>query len=134
MKKLLPLLALLIFSIACQKGPVEIEKEVETDLEDAFVHTAYFWYKEGSSAEEISAFEANSEKLRNIETVQAFFAGPPAATNRAIIENTYDYAIVFLFKNLEDQEYYQEHPIHKQLIVDHEHMWERVMVTDVDRE
>lgn len=132
MKKLIPVLALLVFIIACQKAPVEIEKEIETDIRDAFVHTAYFWFKEGATEEQVSAFKMASEKLREVETVLGYFAGAPAPTTRPVIENTYDYAIVFLFEDLEAQEYYQQHPLHIELIENHQDIWEKVMVTDVD--
>ena len=133
MKRLI-YLSLIILLASCQKGPIEIEREIETDvtLEDAFVHSAYFWFKEGTTAEEIDAFKASSERLREIETVRSFYAGPPADTDRPVIENSYDYAIVFLFKDLEAQEYYQQHPLHLELIEKHSEMWEKVMVTDVD--
>ena len=132
MKKLIPLFTILIFTFACQKSPIEIDKDVEVDLEDVFVHTAYFWFKEGTSTERIAAFKASSEKLREIETVMGYFSGSPAPTTRPIIENSYDFAIVFLFEDLEAQNYYQEHPLHLELIEKHQDIWERVMVTDVD--
>lgn len=133
MKRLIPVLALLVFVIACQKAPVEIEKEIEADIQDAFVHTAYFWFKEEATSEQITAFKAASEKLREVETVLGYFAGAPAPTTRPVIENTYDYAIVFLFEDLEAQEFYQQHPLHLAMIEKHQDIWERVMVTDVDR-
>ncbi len=134
MKRLTLLFIVSLFAFACQKAPVEIEEEIETDLEDAFVHTAYFWFKEGTSQEQIEAFKASSERLREIETVQGYFAGGPAPTTRPVIENSYDFAIAFLFKDLEAQEYYQKHQLHLDLIENHQDIWERVMVTDIDLE
>lgn len=121
---------------ACQspKGEQEVEiKQVanEKALSAPFIHTAYFWLKEGVTEEEKAAFIKDSKALANIETVLAFYDGQPASTNRDVVENTYDYAIVFHFADLEAQEFYQEAPLHKSMIEKHEHLWERVMVTDI---
>lgn len=122
------ILSALTFS-SCQ-----IEREVEFDIafEDAFVHSAYFWFKEDATEEQISAFKEDSEKLKEIKTVKGFYTGKPANTNRPVIENTYDYALIFLFEDLEAQEYYQKDPLHVALIEKHAPIWERVMVTDVE--
>ena len=133
MKNFIILLVFLFFTAACHKyEPVEVETQVEIAPADAFVHTAYFWFKEGTTSAQISDFKSSSEKLREIETVQGYYAGSPAPTTRAVIENSYDFAIVFLFKDLEAQEYYQKHPLHLELIEKHQDIWEKVMVTDVD--
>lgn len=101
-------------------------------LDNPFIHTAYFWLKEDLDPRDIAAFKEDCEKLKEIETVQAFYTGIPASTNREVIENTYDYAIVFHFKDLADQEYYQGHPLHLEMIEKHQAKWERVMVTDIE--
>jgi len=79
-----------------------------------------------------AAFITDCEKLAEIETVRAFYSGSPANTDRDVIENTYDYAVVFHFKDLEDQEYYQQHPLHLKMIEMHQEKWEKVMVTDIE--
>lgn len=127
MKKL-SLLLLILSSVACHQN---VDEHVNK-LEDPFIHTAYFWLKDGLTAKEIAAFIDDCEKLAQIETVRSFYSGKPANTNRAVIENTYDYSVVFHFENLEDQEYYQQHPIHLELIEKHSAKWEKVMVTDIE--
>lgn len=104
----------------------------EEKLESAFIHTAYFWFKEDATEQQIIAFKKASNRLAEIETVKFFHAGPPASTTREVIENTYDYAIVFHFKDLEAQEVYQNAPLHLQMIEDYSGIWERVMVTDIN--
>ncbi|MFY0593833.1 Dabb family protein [Roseivirga sp.] len=105
-------------------------KSVER-LENPFVHTAYFWFKDSATEEQIADFKKGADRLAEIETVKFFHAGAPAPTTREVIENTYDYAVVFHFKDLEAQEFYQQAPIHLQMIEDHSDIWERVMVTDI---
>lgn len=124
------LVALTILSFnSCE---IKRDVKVEIKVEDAFVHSAYFWFKEDATQAQIDAFIADSEKLRDIKTVKGFFAGKPANTDRPVIENTYDYAVVFLFEDFEAQEYYQQDQIHLDLIENHSSIWERVMVTDIE--
>ncbi|OEK06264.1 hypothetical protein BFP71_00890 [Roseivirga misakiensis] len=103
----------------------------EKRLENPFVHTAYFWFKESATTQQIEDFKESAKRLAEIETVKFFHAGEPAPTTREVIENTYDYAVVFHFKDLEAQEFYQKAPLHIQMIEDHSEIWERVMVTDI---
>lgn len=104
----------------------------EKVLEKPFVHTAYFWFKDEATEQQVADFKSGAERLKEIETVKFFHAGPPAPTTREVIENTYDYAVVFHFENLEAQEFYQKDPLHLQMIEDHSGIWERVMVTDIN--
>jgi len=133
MKKLSQTLLLFVITLISFSG-CQIKQEVDKDIDmsDAFVHSAYFWFKEGVSQERIEAFIKDAEQLKEIETVQGFFSGPPAPTTREVIENTYDFAVVFLFKDLEAQEFYQKAPLHLEMIEKHSDIWERVMVTDVE--
>lgn len=104
----------------------------EEKLEIPFIHTAYFWFKEDATEQQIIAFKKAANRLAEVETIKFFHAGPPAPTTREVIENTYDYAVVFHFKDLEAQEFYQKAPLHLQMIEDHSGIWDRVMVTDIN--
>lgn len=121
-------LFVLILIVACSKS----ERSTQLYLKEPFIHTAYFWLNDGLSKGEIESFIKDCEKLKEIETVQAFYTGKPAPTNRDVIENTYDYAIVFHFNDLAGQEYYQQHPLHLEMIEKHQSKWERVLVTDIE--
>ena len=128
MKKLSTLLFILVLG-ACS---VKSEKQPLNDLKHPFIHTAYFWLKDGLSQEEINAFISDCERLQEIETVEAFYTGSPAKTDREVIENTYDFAAVFHFTDLASQEYYQQHPLHLEMIEKHQAKWAKVMVTDIE--
>ncbi len=133
MKRLVCYLFILTaFSCSPQNNSNSEDLSISATLEHPFIHSAYFWFKEGTSQEQIEAFKTDSEKLANVETVKAFYSGQPANTDRPVIENTYDYAIVFHFANLADQEVYQKHPLHLEMIDKHEGIWEKVMVTDIE--
>lgn len=108
----------------------KIEKSMKAD--NVMVHTAYFWFKEAATPEQIEAFEEETEGLRDIEEVEALYYGVPAATDRSSVEKSYDFAIVVHFKDLAAHDVYQAHEIHQKLLKAHGPTWERVMVTDID--
>ena len=95
-----------------------------------FVHTVYFWLKEGTTEAEKAAFEKGLASLGKIDTVQTIFFGPPAMTPRDVVDNSYGYGLTLLFKDRADQDAYQDDPDHHQFIEDHQHIWERVQVYD----
>lgn len=131
--KYLSAFLLLFLLAACNSSESKSEDiSSHTPLENPFIHTAYFWLKEDVSDMEKAAFIRDCEKLAEVETVRAFYSGSPANTDRDVIENTYDYAVVFHFENLDDQEVYQQHPLHLEMIEKHQEKWERVMVTDIE--
>lgn len=96
------------------------------------VHTAYFWFKESATHEQIENFKKEADGLRDIEVVEALYYGVPSATNRSSVEKSYDFAVVVHFENLAAHDIYQSHDIHQTLLKNHSAIWERVMVTDID--
>ncbi|HEY9117224.1 MAG TPA: Dabb family protein [Roseivirga sp.] len=125
MKKFVLLLSLVVF-YACESSPQQLPAE------DPLVHTAYFWFKEGVTDEQIEAFHKRSEELTKIPEVMALYTGKPADTNRPIVERSYDFAVVVHLKDLAAHDAYQQHPIHQKLLTDYSPLWERVMVTDIE--
>lgn len=95
-----------------------------------FVHTVYFWLKEGTTEEEKADFERGLAKLVTISYIQTGFFGPPAMTPRDVVDNSYGYGLTVLFKNKEDHDAYQVAPAHDDFIAAHKHIWERVQVYD----
>jgi hypothetical protein len=95
-----------------------------------FIHQVYFWLKEPGSQEGRKRFEEGLKALVNVETIQNYHLGVPAGTSRDVIDATYTYSLLTVFKNREDQDIYQTHPIHLKFIEDCNDLWERVVVYD----
>lgn len=127
MKKLSTLFLILILA-SCTNG----HSDNKNALQNPFVHSVYFWFKEGVSEEQKEQFFADTEKLRDIEVVKAFYTGMPAKTTRPIVERSYDFAVIVHFKDLAAHDVYQEHPIHLALLENGASLWEKVMITDVN--
>lgn len=97
----------------------------------AMAHNVYFWLKEGTSEDQIKAFERGLQKLGTVPSIMSYYWGPPAPTeDRNVIDNSYAYSINALFQKLEDQEKYQKDPIHLEFIKNHQDIWETVKVYD----
>ena len=105
--------------------------ESENMSTPGLIHTVYFWTKEGTSKEDLAAFEKGLVTLGTCPQIQTYYWGPPAPTEaRGVIDNSYAYAINVHFATLEDEAAYQVEPIHLKFIEDHNAIWEKVVVYD----
>ncbi|MCE7991319.1 MAG: Dabb family protein [Roseivirga sp.] len=136
MRRILPFIALVLVLAACHgSGDIKVsnaEHEAPA-LENPFVHTVYVWFKEDVTEEQRAQMYTDTEALRSIEVVKALYTGKPAATDRPIVERSYDYAIIVHFEDLAGHDAYQQHPVHLALLENHSSLWEKVMITDVEK-
>ena len=95
------------------------------------VHQVYFWLKNPESEQDRQALIVGLKTLKGIDTVKGIQIGVPASTEkRAVVDNSFQVSEMLLFDNVEGQNVYQEHPIHKQFVKDCEHLWRKVVVYD----
>lgn len=145
MKYLLPLLFLVV--VSCNQVDTKMQAELadlKTKLaaaektlaqpavdETTFIHTVFFWMKEGVTAEQKADFEKNGlGVLSKVPTIHKGYYGPPAMTPREVVDNTYDFALICHFNGKAAQDKYQVDPIHLKFIEDYKDLWERVQVYD----
>jgi Stress responsive A/B Barrel Domain len=95
-----------------------------------FIHHVYFTLKNPDSKEDLNALVAGLNAMRPIETFRAIHIGVPASTNRDVIDRSYSASWLLIFDNLEDQEIYQVHPLHKKFVETCSHLWSKVVVYD----
>jgi hypothetical protein len=94
-----------------------------------FVHTVYFWLKDGLTDAELGLFVEGLESLIGIETVQHGFYGTPAGTDREIIDRSYSYGLVVVFDDVAGHDAYQVHPVHD-VFREKSHLWTAVKIFD----
>ena len=105
------------------------------EQKNIFIHHVFFWLKNPDSKEDEAALIAGLKKLSKVETIRSFHIGKPADTNRDVIERSYSISWMLIFDNLEDEETYQPHPLHKKFVEECSHLWKKVVVHDsVDAE
>ena len=104
--------------------------EAKSD-ETAFIHTVFFWMKEGVTEEQKADFVKNGlGKLAKAPTIYKVYYGPPAMSDRDVVDDSFDMAWVVHFKNAADQDAYQVEPIHLKFVEDYKDLWEKVQVYD----
>ena len=98
-----------------------------------FIHSALFWLRKDLSAAELATFAAEVHKLGQIPYLERGYVGAPAQTpQRAVTDNTFDFATSLHFKTLDDHEFYQtkcEH--HARFVATCKTFWDRVVVHDM---
>ena len=105
------------------------DKELNS-MGNMFIHHVFFWLKTPVTTEMRQKFEASLRELVSVETIISYHLGIPAPTNRDVIDTSYSYSLLTTFRNKEDQDIYQTHPIHLKFIEDCQNLWERVTVYD----
>jgi hypothetical protein len=97
-----------------------------------FVHNVFFWLKEKDNEEARQALLAGIKSLEAIESIESVYIGTPASTRRPAIDATYDFAEILVFADEAAHDVYQVHPLHKQFVDECAHLWERVLIYDVE--
>lgn len=96
-----------------------------------FIHTVYFWLKNGTSAAaQRQLAEDCRELLGKIPTVRHLWAGKPAMTPREVVDNSYGVGLTVVLDDAAGHDVYQEHPLHKEFIERNKAHWARVQVYD----
>lgn len=95
------------------------------------VHHVFFWLKNPKSETDLAKLLAGLQTLAGIESVKAIHIGVPADTEqRGVVDASFSASEILCFDDVEGQNAYQVHPIHKKFVADCEHLWERVVVYD----
>jgi len=101
-----------------------------TAMRNIFIHHVFFWLKDPNNLEHKAQLLAALHKLATVETIQQTHIGIPAATNRPVIDTTYAFSMMSIFKNKADQDTYQTHPTHLEFVEKNQHLWDKVVVYD----
>ena len=96
------------------------------------IHHVFFWLKNPGSKEDLEHLLAGLQTLRKIKTVKHLYIGLPASTEkRDVVDNSFSASELMFFDSLADQKSYQDDPIHQKFVADCSHLWEKVIVYDV---
>lgn len=102
----------------------------QKNMENPFIHHVYFYLKNPDSLEDRDKLVEGLEKLSKMSTIKQHYIGFPASTDRPVIEKKYAVSWMCMFNNMEDEEQYQQDPIHLKFIEDYGHLWTKVVVYD----
>ncbi len=96
-----------------------------------FVHHVFFWLKDGSGDTEKAQLEKGIQALLTINDLFVFSdVGKPAATDRPVIDRTYHFSLLLVFRDQKGQDEYQVHPTHLRFVETCAHLWSHVKIYD----
>ncbi|MCF0056701.1 Dabb family protein [Dyadobacter sp. CY356] len=97
-----------------------------------FVHNVFFWLKDKENEEARKTLHEGIKSLEAIESIKSVYIGTPASTRRPVIDASYDFAEILIFDDEAGHDIYQVHPLHKKFVEDYAHLWEKVLIYDVE--
>ncbi|MDF0542290.1 Dabb family protein [Sphingobium sp. H39-3-25] len=96
------------------------------------VHHVFFWLKRPGSLADRDQLIAGLRILHDIPVIRDLQIGIPASTEkRDVVDASYSVSELMYFDNAADQKLYQDHPIHQAFVTSCEHLWEKVIVYDM---
>ena len=94
-------------------------------------HQVFFWLKNPGDKADRDKLIAGLKALKAVEVIQHLHVGVPASTEkRDVIDNSYDVSELMVFKSVEDQKRYQDHPLHQKFVAECSPLWSKVVVYD----
>ena len=95
------------------------------------VHIVVFWLKKDLIKDDLVFFEKEVRSLEKIPSVEQLYVGQPAkTTKRPVIDDSYDFCLTVVLKDIASHDAYQEDPVHLEFIKNCSHMWEQVKIYD----
>ena len=100
------------------------------ELEGGFFHMVFFWLINDTTEVKEQFLKELKNFVVQVEEIKKVHIGPPADTDRDVIDNTYSYSLVITFDSKKEHDIYQEHVAHKEFIENASSLWEKVLVYD----
>ena len=110
LKKAYLFVALLIFVSGCattSKEPV---------INDPVKHVVFLWLKEPGNMEQRQQIIAQTQTFRDIPGVMRVSAGEVIASEREIVDDSFDVGLTLTFSSVDDMNAYLTHPLHKDAV------------------
>ena len=97
-----------------------------------FIHSVYFSLRSDLTPAEHDRFLAGVHSLLTIRSAIDGSFGPPADTNRAVIDRAYSYGMVLRFLDQAAHDAYQTDPLHDAFRDECGTLWSAVRIFDLD--
>ncbi len=96
-----------------------------------FVHTVYFWLKDGTpDAAREQLIGDCTRLLAKVPSVRSLWVGKPAMTPRPIVDNSYDVGLCVVLDDAPGHDAYQVHPLHLEFVARNSATFGRVQIYD----
>lgn len=112
--------------------PLITDTMTDTKPASQLVHHVFFWLKNPGSEKDRKQLIEGLQTLKAIKEIKQLLIGTPASTEkREVVDNSFDVSELMYFDNVEGQNAYQVHPIHKAFVEKYSHLWDKVIVYDM---
>jgi hypothetical protein len=95
-----------------------------------FTHVVLFWLKKDAPNAKQQLLDDARRLLSTIPGMTFFDIGVPAGTDRPVVDNTYDAALVTVFADSAGHDAYQVHAAHQEFIARNKPNFDRIRVFD----
>jgi hypothetical protein len=102
----------------------------DKELEGGFFHMVFFWLVDDTPEVKEKFLKELNNFVKEVDEIKKVHIGPPADTDRDVIDNSYSYNLLLTFDSKKEHDIYQEHPAHKKFIENASSLWEKVLVYD----
>ena len=97
--------------------PLINDKMTNKSNASQIVHHVFFWLKNPGSEADRKQLIEGLNTLRAIKEIKQLLIGTPASTEkREVVDNSFDVSELMYFDNVEGQNAYQVHPVHKAFV------------------
>lgn len=97
------------------------------------LHHVFFWLKNPASTVDRDRLIEGVKTLKDIPLIKELYVGIPAGTEkRGVVDASWQVSELLFFEDLPSQAAYQEHPIHLKFVKENSHLWDKVVVYDVN--
>lgn len=97
------------------------------------IHSVYFWLKPELTDAQRADFRRGLDSLAGVRSVEKLYVGTPAAIPpRPVVDATYSFGLMVVFKDLAGHDIYQVDPIHKAFLDQFRTFWTKVQIYDAN--
>ncbi|MDF1575575.1 MAG: Dabb family protein [Bacteroidales bacterium] len=132
-RKLSGITAMLAMGSAARAGqlnPSEAPKGDQKELEGGFFHMVFFWLTDDTPEVKEKFLKELTLFIKQVDEIKKVHVGPPANTDRDVIDNSYSINLLVTFDSKKEHDQYQEHPAHLKFIENASSLWKKVLVYD----
>lgn len=97
-----------------------------------FHHLVFFYLRKDLTPAERTQFETKLRGLDKIKSISSCYIGRPTVSDRPIVDSSYDFAEMFIFKSKAEHDAYQVDPIHVDFVQSCKPFWTAVKIYDFE--
>jgi len=97
-----------------------------------FHHLVFFYLRKDLTPAERTLFETKLRGLDKIKSISSCYIGHAVPSDRPIVDSSYDFAEMFIFKSKAEHDAYQVDPIHVDFVQSCKPFWSSVKIYDFE--